>query len=179
MRSAILTMLVAAQTLALAAMNMDQLGRGVAAAFAAQDFALLRPLVLNADDVCDFLDETRKSDEYRAMTPDERYLVDTWLEEAKQNTRQEFAYQLYQLQQQFEKLLFKGTDLYGIDWQNTTFKSCTYNDEIVSGVQVIRRDVAVRIVYRGQEYLIMLAGATRINGDWKAQYESLRLVKAN
>ena len=158
--------------------TMEELGKGVCDALAAQDFARLRPHVLNADDVSYFLNLTTQSEEYNQMSPDEKYLVDAWLQEAKHTTRQELEFHLYKLQQQFDKLLAKGADMYGIRWEAIQYEGTTYGDELTSGVQRIRQDVKVTFSFGGQRYDVLLAGATYAKDGWKAQYESIRLVRS-
>lgn len=178
MRKAML-LLVALLPLSMQAkgMTIDELGEAINLAFAAQDFALFRATLLNANDVSHFLNLTTESEEYRQMTPDERYLVDAWIAEAKHTTRQEVEFQLYKLKQEFEKTLRKGADMYGIDWSAIRYEGVSYDNEIVSGVQKIRSDLRVTFISSGKRYDILLSGATFVDGGWKAQLESLRLVR--
>ncbi|MCD4829163.1 MAG: hypothetical protein K8R90_07030 [Candidatus Cloacimonetes bacterium] len=179
MRKAVLLLAITITMTAMYAeeMTMEELGEAICSAFAGQDFASLRPLLLDADDVARFLNQTTLSEEYIRMSPEERYLVDAWLAEAKHTTRQEFEFQLYKLQQQFEKLLSKGSDMYGIDWADIAFESIDYADEIESGIQRIRHDVRVIFSWNNRRYAILLAGATYARDGWKLQYESLRLIR--
>ena len=178
MRKVLLLLTLAAPIVLLAkGMTTDELGEVVCKAFAARDFEQLKPALLNADDVSHFLNLTTESDEYRQMTPEERYLVDAWLAEAKHTTYQEFEYKLYALQQEFEKILRKGADMYRIDWSGIKLADVSYSDEIDSGVQKIRPDLRITFVSGVERYQIQLTGATFIDGGWKAQVESLKLVK--